>query len=123
MCEARSSTAPASRSSSSSVVKKPTPMRNASRLGIVRAMAKTRAPSSSSAACAVQPAIRNVTSVAIRVVGVRTLTPGIAARRVAARAAREWARSDELREDLAARGVLVEDTRDGQRWRRSEAAR
>jgi cysteinyl-tRNA synthetase len=41
--------------------------------------------------------------------------------REAARAAREWARSDELRDELAARGVLVEDTRDGQRWRRSEA--
>ena len=38
--------------------------------------------------------------------------------RVAARAARDWAASDRLRDDLAARGVLVEDTRDGQRWRR-----
>jgi len=37
--------------------------------------------------------------------------------RVAARANREWARSDELREALAALGVTVEDTRDGQRWR------
>lgn len=43
--------------------------------------------------------------------------------RVAARAAREWARSDQLRDELAARGVLVEDTRDGQRWRRPEVAR
>ncbi len=39
--------------------------------------------------------------------------------RVAARAARLWARSDVLRDDLGARGILVEDTRDGQRWRRS----
>ncbi len=38
--------------------------------------------------------------------------------RVAARAARDWAASDRLRDELAARGVLVEDTRDGQRWRR-----
>jgi cysteinyl-tRNA synthetase len=43
--------------------------------------------------------------------------------RVAARAAREWDRSDRLRDALAARGVLVEDTRDGQRWRRLEVAR
>jgi cysteinyl-tRNA synthetase len=38
--------------------------------------------------------------------------------RLAARSAREWARSDQLRDELAAHGVLVEDTRDGQRWRR-----
>ena len=37
---------------------------------------------------------------------------------VAARAARNWAESDRLRDELAAHGVLVEDTRDGQRWRR-----
>ena len=64
---ASSSTAAVRRSSSSSEVKKPTLMRIASRPGIVRAMAKTRAPSSSRAAWASQPAIRNVTSVAIRV--------------------------------------------------------
>jgi cysteinyl-tRNA synthetase len=38
--------------------------------------------------------------------------------RVAARAARDWASSDRLRDELAARGIAVEDTRDGQRWRR-----
>jgi cysteinyl-tRNA synthetase len=38
--------------------------------------------------------------------------------RAAARAARDWAASDRLRDELAARGVAVEDTRDGQRWRR-----
>jgi cysteinyl-tRNA synthetase len=37
--------------------------------------------------------------------------------RAAARAAKEWARSDELRDRLAEMGVSVEDTRDGQRWR------
>jgi cysteinyl-tRNA synthetase len=37
--------------------------------------------------------------------------------RAAARAAREWARSDELRATLASMGVAVEDTKDGQRWR------
>jgi cysteinyl-tRNA synthetase len=35
-----------------------------------------------------------------------------------ARAARDWAASDRLRDELAAFGVAVEDTRDGQRWRR-----
>jgi cysteinyl-tRNA synthetase len=39
--------------------------------------------------------------------------------RAAARAARDWARSDELREALAEAGVTVEDTADGQRWRRA----
>jgi cysteinyl-tRNA synthetase len=44
--------------------------------------------------------------------------------RAQARAARDWAASDRLREELAAGGVAVEDTRDGQRWRRiAEAAR
>ncbi|HET9458335.1 MAG TPA: cysteine--tRNA ligase [Candidatus Limnocylindrales bacterium] len=38
--------------------------------------------------------------------------------RVAARAARDWSASDRLRDELAARGIAVEDTRDGQRWRR-----
>ena len=44
-------------------------------------------------------------------------------RRQAARAARDWAASDRLRDELAERGVAVEDTRDGQRWRRMVAAR
>ena len=39
--------------------------------------------------------------------------------RAEARAARDWAASDRLRDELAAAGVLVEDTRDGQRWRRA----
>jgi cysteinyl-tRNA synthetase len=38
--------------------------------------------------------------------------------RIAARAARDWAASDRLRDELAALGIAVEDTRDGQRWRR-----
>jgi cysteinyl-tRNA synthetase len=40
------------------------------------------------------------------------------AARAAARAARDWAESDRLRDELAVRGYGVEDTRDGQRWRR-----
>jgi cysteinyl-tRNA synthetase len=44
--------------------------------------------------------------------------------RVAARASRDWAASDRLRDELARRGIAVEDTRDGQRWRRQlEATR
>ena len=49
------------------------------------------------------------------------LEPEVAAlllERETARAARDWAASDRLRDELAARGVAVEDTRDGQRWRR-----
>ena len=38
--------------------------------------------------------------------------------REVARAAREWARSDELRDALFEHGIAVEDTRDGQRWHR-----
>ena len=43
--------------------------------------------------------------------------------RDAARGARDWAASDRLRDELAALGVAVEDTRDGQRWRRLEPVR
>jgi cysteinyl-tRNA synthetase len=43
--------------------------------------------------------------------------------RVAARSGRDWARSDALRDQLATLGILVEDTRDGQRWRRIEEPR
>jgi len=39
------------------------------------------------------------------------------ARRTAARAAKNWAESDSIRDSLKARGVLVEDGKDGQRWR------
>ncbi|MEX1168677.1 MAG: cysteine--tRNA ligase [Chloroflexota bacterium] len=49
------------------------------------------------------------------------LEPEVAAilqAREAARAARDWAASDRLRDELAVHGVAVEDTRDGQRWRR-----
>ncbi len=44
--------------------------------------------------------------------------------RSTARANRNWAESDRLRDELVTRGVAVEDTRDGQRWRRlTEAGR
>ncbi len=45
------------------------------------------------------------------------------AARKAARTARDFAASDRLRDELAALGIGVEDTRDGQRWRRLEAVR
>ena len=50
------------------------------------------------------------------------LPPELAAlleQRAAARVAKQWAESDRLRVVLAERGILVEDTRDGQRWRRA----
>ena len=39
--------------------------------------------------------------------------------RAAARAARDWATADRLRDALAERGIVVEDSRDGQRWYRA----
>jgi cysteinyl-tRNA synthetase len=39
------------------------------------------------------------------------------AQRAAARQARNWAESDRIRDALKAAGVLVEDSKDGQRWR------
>jgi cysteinyl-tRNA synthetase len=51
---------------------------------------------------------------------ISTLDPEVAAlleARVAARARRDWVESDRLRDALLARGIAVEDTRDGQRWR------
>jgi cysteinyl-tRNA synthetase len=44
------------------------------------------------------------------------------AERDAARASRDFAASDRLRDELATHGVIVEDTRDGQRWRRTVEA-
>jgi cysteinyl-tRNA synthetase len=38
--------------------------------------------------------------------------------RLTARAGKDWAASDRLRDELMSRGIAVEDTRDGQRWRR-----
>jgi cysteinyl-tRNA synthetase len=53
------------------------------------------------------------------------LEPAVAAlldERAAARTARDFAASDRLRDELAGHGVTVEDTRDGQRWRRTVEA-
>ncbi len=53
-----------------------------------------------------------------------SLEPELAAlldARVAARSRRDWAESDRLRDELASHGIGVEDTRDGQRWRRLTA--
>ncbi|HNG94017.1 MAG TPA: cysteine--tRNA ligase, partial [Acidobacteriota bacterium] len=38
--------------------------------------------------------------------------------RLAARKAKNFARSDEIRQILADRGIILEDTRDGTRWKR-----
>ncbi|HEY6464280.1 MAG TPA: DALR domain-containing protein, partial [Polyangiaceae bacterium] len=43
--------------------------------------------------------------------------------RAAARAARDFAQSDHLRAQLAARGIEVEDTPQGQRWKRTSPRR
>jgi cysteinyl-tRNA synthetase len=48
---------------------------------------------------------------------------GLLDARAAARAARDWAGSDRLRDVLAEHGIVVEDTRDGQRWRRTAEVR
>ena len=42
--------------------------------------------------------------------------------RASARSARDFAASDRLRDELAGLGITVEDTRDGQRWRRTVEA-
>jgi cysteinyl-tRNA synthetase len=44
---------------------------------------------------------------------------GLLARRVAARAARDFAESDRMRAQLLERGIMVEDTAQGQRWKRA----
>jgi cysteinyl-tRNA synthetase len=43
----------------------------------------------------------------------------LVAERQAARAARDFARADRIRDDLLRRGILLEDTTDGVRWRRA----
>ena len=43
---------------------------------------------------------------------------GLVAERDAAREAKNWARADQIRDELAAEGVEVIDTDDGARWRR-----
>ena len=39
--------------------------------------------------------------------------------RQAARKARNYARADEIRAELAARGILLEDTKEGVKWKRA----
>jgi cysteinyl-tRNA synthetase len=43
---------------------------------------------------------------------------GLLEERIAARKGKDWKRSDELRDALKARGIIVEDGRSGQTWRR-----
>jgi cysteinyl-tRNA synthetase len=40
--------------------------------------------------------------------------------RLAARKSRDFARADQIRKDLAAKGVILEDTKDGTRWKYSD---
>jgi cysteinyl-tRNA synthetase len=37
--------------------------------------------------------------------------------RLAARKSRDFARADQIRQDLAAKGVVLEDTKEGTRWK------
>ena len=39
--------------------------------------------------------------------------------RQAARKAKNFARADEIRDELAARGIILEDTREGVKWKRA----
>ena len=41
--------------------------------------------------------------------------------RLAARKSRDFARADQIRKDLAAKGVILEDTKEGTRWKYSDA--
>jgi cysteinyl-tRNA synthetase len=43
----------------------------------------------------------------------------LVAERTAAKKSRNFSRSDEIRSQLAAQGVVLEDTKDGVRWKRS----
>ena len=45
----------------------------------------------------------------------------LVAERVAAKKAKDFARADAIREQLRARGIVIEDTRDGSVWRRDSA--
>jgi cysteinyl-tRNA synthetase len=42
----------------------------------------------------------------------------LVAERVAAKKARNFARADEIRADLDTQGIVLEDTKDGTRWKR-----
>jgi cysteinyl-tRNA synthetase len=41
---------------------------------------------------------------------------GLLSQRDAARAARDWPRADQIRDELAAAGVTVKDSADGSTW-------
>ena len=42
--------------------------------------------------------------------------------RQAARGAKQWAKADRIRDELAAEGIEIVDTQDGPRWRRRSTA-
>jgi cysteinyl-tRNA synthetase len=58
---------------------------------------------------------------------IRVFTPEsrieeLIAERTAAKKSRDFARADQIRKDLAAQGVILEDTKDGVRWKRQQLA-
>ncbi|MEZ5981622.1 MAG: hypothetical protein R3C54_04865 [Parvularculaceae bacterium] len=63
----------------------------------------------------VEPLWRRCTEV---VPGLTEEIEGLIAERAAARKAKNFARADEIRDDLAARGVIIEDGPQGATWRR-----
>ena len=42
----------------------------------------------------------------------------LVAQRTAARAAKDWAESDRIRDLLKERGIIIEDTKEGAKWHR-----
>jgi len=48
------------------------------------------------------------------------LVAGLLEEREAARAAKDWARADAIRDQIAAAGIAVEDTPDGPKWTLTE---
>ena len=50
--------------------------------------------------------------------GAHRFVDALMAEREQARAEKDWARADEIRDQLLAQGIVIEDTPTGPRWRR-----
>ena len=60
---------------------------------------------------------RNVYAITSFIFGMDNDTVGVAERTLAKRS-RNFARADAIRNDLLAKGILLEDSKDGVRWKR-----